>query len=91
MAGFVVQVDDETAEKLTERYSDERITKELTATLEELANEAPRKQSELRSHMGLDEEPSDDEGNEKSQEQLAEELREFMSPSHPRSKDPRLE
>lgn len=90
MAGFVVQVDDETAEKLTERYSDERISEALTATLEELANEPPRKQSELRSHMGLDEEPSVDEDDEKSQEELAEELREFMSPSHPRSKDPRL-
>ena len=86
---FSVEVSDETAEALTNRYERERIVSELQETLSTLAEEAPRRQSELRREvMGLDEEPSDD--GEKSEEELAEELREFMSPTHPRSKDPRL-
>ena len=85
-SGFVVKMDDETAESLTENYSDERISEALTETLEELANEAPRKQSELRRHMGLDEESSDDE--ELSETELKEEMQAFLRGE--RKDDPRL-
>lgn len=86
MSGFVVQVDDETAEKLTERYDDGRITEELRETLEELAHEAPRKQDELRRNMGID--GSDDDSSELSDEEFKEEMQAFLRGD--RKDDPRL-
>lgn len=88
---FEVEVSDETASALEERgVDDARIVSELQETLETLASEPERRQQELReTMMNLPQEPAPEE--ELSDEETAEKLREFLSPSHPRSKDPRLD
>lgn len=90
MAGFNVdvQIDDETAELLTKRYSDERISQELQELLTTMAHRPDAKQEELRRNMSLPEEPPPEE-DKLSDEELNEEIRRYIRGK--RDTDPRLE